>query len=372
MSAAKRPPTEAELAREIDARGLRPCAFQALWDGDSRGWFICLETVVADEGPHGPRYRAVPLTFLRLGGDIRLFTGEVPPWPEARLAAELGEALARRHGVPFYFPSPRDPDDDCPNWWDQDRAIHCADCDKLIIPTESPHLPKDICHHCHSAREAMARIRRDEPASPDGVTMLLSTDDGFRRVAYSDKARYLAVPRVALDDPMWAHEARERGELVLAGRDLLPIEARLRAEIKERIERLPPPAAPKKLHAFQEWCTVVFEGRRLELEVRFDSDGRELHSLIEYLDMVRHTIERHATIRLVFRRGMTARGDHLIRRVRGRGPAPTAIALLVGECRGTLDEGEIRAALTGLQEFGYVAVDADEVRLTERGRHVCM
>jgi hypothetical protein len=72
------------------------------------------------------------LTMLRFGGDFRLLTGQVPPWPEAVVGEKLGDALARRFGVPFYFPSPQDPDDDCPNWWQQEQTVHCADCGKQL------------------------------------------------------------------------------------------------------------------------------------------------------------------------------------------------------------------------------------------------
>ena len=159
-------PTAPQLIRKITGLKVRPSAFQALWDGDTQGWGLCLQVVHRA----GAKHTSTLLVFLRFGGDIRLFNGQVPPWPEAAVGAELGEALARHYGVPFFFPSPREPDDGCPNWWEQDKAIHCEDCDKLIIPTDSPHLPKEVCYPCHIKREADEKVRKDEPSSPDGVT----------------------------------------------------------------------------------------------------------------------------------------------------------------------------------------------------------
>jgi hypothetical protein len=48
----------------------------------------------------------------------RLFSGQVPPWPEARRASEQGQAIAQHFGVPFHFASPEAPDVDLPRWWD--------------------------------------------------------------------------------------------------------------------------------------------------------------------------------------------------------------------------------------------------------------
>ncbi|GIJ48047.1 hypothetical protein Val02_49330 [Virgisporangium aliadipatigenens] len=93
-------------------------AVEAFWDGDTRGWFIFLVAVVRRPGRHNDRFDEVPLTVLRSGGDIRLFNGQVPPWPEAQQAFEQGRAVAQQLGVPFHFASPQEPNEDLPRWWD--------------------------------------------------------------------------------------------------------------------------------------------------------------------------------------------------------------------------------------------------------------
>jgi hypothetical protein len=91
---------------------------EALWDGDTQGWYVDLVAIVRRPGRHHDRFDEVPLSALRHGGDIRLFNGQVPPWPEARRAAEQGQAVAQHFGVPFHFTSPEAPDVDLPRWWD--------------------------------------------------------------------------------------------------------------------------------------------------------------------------------------------------------------------------------------------------------------
>lgn len=90
----------------------KPDAIEAVWDGDSQGWFVVLVAVRAE-----PRSEA-RLATIRHGGDLRLFSGQVPPWPETEEAARTGQALAGRLRVPFYFASPDQPELDVRRWWD--------------------------------------------------------------------------------------------------------------------------------------------------------------------------------------------------------------------------------------------------------------
>jgi hypothetical protein len=86
-------------------------AVEAVWDGDTQGWFVELLAIVKRPGSRHERFDEVPLAALRHGPDIRLFNGQVPPWPEATEATEKGRALAGALGVPFYFASPVEPND---------------------------------------------------------------------------------------------------------------------------------------------------------------------------------------------------------------------------------------------------------------------
>ena len=120
-------------------------AIEALWDGDSSGWFVFLCAVTSDGGSHH-------LTTISDGGDIRLINGEVPPWPEAEAARHMGTRLAAQFNVDFYFPSPSHPEDRCPRWIDRDRGYPCAHCGIPLFQTES--LPwHGMCYDCHLKTE---------------------------------------------------------------------------------------------------------------------------------------------------------------------------------------------------------------------------
>lgn len=118
-------PTVAELADLIRTEPEPPLAVEALWDGDTRGWMVDVVAVfpVAPASPGAPASAAtprdLPLVTLREGGDLRIFNGQVPPWPEAAEARLIGGELAELFGVPFHFASPDEPDDRAPRWWDR-------------------------------------------------------------------------------------------------------------------------------------------------------------------------------------------------------------------------------------------------------------
>ncbi|NRQ35496.1 hypothetical protein HII36_27235 [Nonomuraea sp. NN258] len=93
-----------DLAARIADLDEPPVAVEAAWDGDTFGWMIHLSVITGD-----PETRHA-LATIRHGTDMRVFNGQVPPWPEAEEASRAGRELADRFGVPFRFDSPDEPD----------------------------------------------------------------------------------------------------------------------------------------------------------------------------------------------------------------------------------------------------------------------
>jgi hypothetical protein len=94
-------------------------AIEAIWDGDTQGWMVDLVAIVDRPSSSHRRFDQARLASIRLGSDLRLFNGQVPPWPEAPEARRIGEATAAHLDVPFHFESPDTPDIDLPRWWDR-------------------------------------------------------------------------------------------------------------------------------------------------------------------------------------------------------------------------------------------------------------
>ena len=136
------------LLKKIDKLPMKPVAVQALWDGDTYGWALEFEAILPQPSKMHPHHTVVYLGGLRgKGGDIRLFTREVPPWPEAETGRALGEILTAR-GIEFYFPSPYEPEDECPPWWEKDDHLHCKICNMPLMQRPS-HPYYGVCAICN-------------------------------------------------------------------------------------------------------------------------------------------------------------------------------------------------------------------------------
>jgi hypothetical protein len=152
-----------QLLAKAQALPEAPVAIEAFWDGDTSGWFVTLSAVMKSE----TGYQESFLCTFQDGGDIRLFTGQAPPWVEARQATSIGRALAIRIGVPFYFASPEHPEDDCPRWWERDQGYPCRTCGIPLLQRE-PCPWRGSCHHCHLAAEKEASEAEWTPAERAG------------------------------------------------------------------------------------------------------------------------------------------------------------------------------------------------------------
>lgn len=144
-----------------------PVAIEAFWDGDTSGWYVVLTMLhAAAESAAEPVYQQFDLAVMRgEGGDLRLFNGQAPPWPEAVRAREAGSELAARLGIPFFFPSPDHPEDSCPRWWEQDRGHPCRGCGiPLLQPDSCPW--RGTCYYCHLAEE---QAKKDSQRSSEDL-----------------------------------------------------------------------------------------------------------------------------------------------------------------------------------------------------------
>jgi hypothetical protein len=139
-------PTREELLAKAAALTERPVAIEAFWEGESSGWFVVLSAVV--KFPKGYRDTG-KWTLQGSGGDLRLFNGQVPPWPEAEFAQQVGTELAGKFGVPFYFASPNHPEEDCPRWWEQDQGYPCSQCGILLLQRQEPCPWRGTCYRCY-------------------------------------------------------------------------------------------------------------------------------------------------------------------------------------------------------------------------------
>lgn len=66
------------LDSEIKKVAGRPTVLEALWDGDTQGWFLVLNLYSETGKLIWKNEKVQQLGIVSFGGDIRLFTGQVP------------------------------------------------------------------------------------------------------------------------------------------------------------------------------------------------------------------------------------------------------------------------------------------------------
>lgn len=153
-----------DLIRKAGEIPAPPVAIEAFWDGEPTGWFVVLTMIYVDGSVRERQHRDFDLAVLRdEGGDLRIFNGQVPPWPEAVRAKEAGEHLAARFRIPFFFASPQHPEDGCPRWWEQSQAYPCCRCGIPLLQRD-PCPWRGVCYHCHEAEE---KEKREAQWSPE-------------------------------------------------------------------------------------------------------------------------------------------------------------------------------------------------------------
>jgi hypothetical protein len=79
---------------------------------------------------------------------------EMPPWPEAQIVSTVGRIIEHDYHIPFYFPSPDYPEDDCPRWWQRHHGTPCQHCGILLLQDREPCPWRGMCYHCYLALES--------------------------------------------------------------------------------------------------------------------------------------------------------------------------------------------------------------------------
>ncbi|RKH86517.1 hypothetical protein D7Y21_20615 [Corallococcus sp. AB045] len=90
----------------LDALPSPPLAIEALWDGDTTGWYLDLNAILPGASREHPRFTAVGL--VRMVG---------PSWHMAEVALDIARIAQERWKIALYLPS-REPSIDDPRWWD--------------------------------------------------------------------------------------------------------------------------------------------------------------------------------------------------------------------------------------------------------------
>jgi hypothetical protein len=336
------------VARAKAYRG-RPILLEALWDGDTQGWMLCLFVTLRRR--FGGRTRE-SIGCLRYGGDFRLFAGSVPPWPESEVAKQLGVRLEREFGCELWFPSPNEPDDHAPAYAERDQAIACAACKKLIIPTDSPYRPKDICYSCHLRREHDARLRREPSDNEDPGCYYVAVEG--QSSSYSAEP-FLELIEADLSPPLGDHRLEPETVALLAERAASEVERLLETHDPARdFDRIPP-------------IRLAWRGRELELEPRMTASHRPLFEALHLAQFIEDARASGLAIEVFTNAGIKIRDGHVLGQLILHAGQASRAELRQRHAREFGSEQAVDEAVARLLQVGCVSASEDMIRVTRKG-----
>lgn len=345
-----------------------PKVLEALWDGDTQGWYLTVSLYV--EQGVWPLKRTVrhDLGTVVLGTDLRLFNGQVPPWPEAELVKTFVQQTQAKYGLILYLPS-EEPDDECPRWTERAQARACADCGKLGTPTNSPYLPKDICYNCHLRREQNARIQHEE-AYDEGVNWYVVKDEIYRSLGYATYFESFAIAPYIEPASLLGFAPNAIHIVTLAQDALATIQARLADALAEKLAAYEPADKDSRKSPFYHFDTICYQGATYELEIKFHKLHEEISNLFHSWEATHEAIMDKASYQFYFKRGITHRDDTLLRYLNYPTPSAKTVDQLTQHYRGVLTEQEVHHTLTKLEAMHCLAVAGGNVIITQTGRNI--
>ncbi len=333
--------------------GVEPHVFEALWDGDTQGWFLAL--VVDGED----------VNVLSYGGDFRMFAGDVPPWPEARVASEVGRRLEQL-GWTVWFPRPETPDDDAPTYAQRSQASTCTQCGNLFLPNDSPYVPNDICWPCKQERARKRAIDKRKqqllespspPASEIPIIICLIAGVGAseqRMSAMADNpfpelVRVLKLASQAEVDLDTNPEFDESTLRVALGHT--------RRIVHELLAEHEEPSPEWRFSA----DLLEFEGQKIWVSRL--GDGTRLRTMMRMVSQLGGATR----MRFFSKSALSVRDAHILRMLNVSGGTAHESALLQA-AQDFGSEDAVRHTLRRLEDLGCVTSNGTMVTLTEKGQ----
>ncbi|WP_147243334.1 hypothetical protein [Chitinophaga flava] len=358
-----------ELDKEIQKAGGKPLVLEALWDGDTQGWYLILSLYIETGVLFWKKQEVVQLGTVSFGGDIRLFNGAVPAWPEAELTKEWGQKAIKKYGLTFYFPSDKEPDDNCPGWTDRHLAINCADCNKLIIPTDSPYLPKEICYHCHLTRESNEKIKNAVPYD-NGVTMYLFRNEEYKQIGYCSYFESFTIA------PFIQHHVKHQlieqaiNVVTLDQPDIIALKEQLEHTLENKLATYQRGEIEERMKLFVSFYTCTYKGKQYELMNKYNEAHRLIIELISSWETAEEAISENYSYKIIFKKGITYRDDAILRFVNYVSKGTAAISAINKQYTGVLTEAIVMDTIKKLEQIGCLEISGDEVSITRTGKNI--
>lgn len=353
------------LDEAIKKAGGKPTVLEALWDGDTQGWYLLLSLyTVSGIFP----FKRTKYHFLgTVGVPEGMPVSTKGRWTEAELADQFGNKAAQKYNLTFYFPSKKDADDDCPRWTERHLAIECADCGKLIIPTDSPHLPKDICYNCHLTRESNEELINATPCD-EGVNMYLSKENEYMKIGYCTHFDSFTIAPF-ISKKVEARINENAISIVKLGRqDIIELKNKLENVLNQKLDKYELPVIEEEKKRFFAIQTLEYKGKEYKLFQNFNSEHIKISELIHSVNTAEEALAGNYTYKFFFKNGFTHRDDSVLRFVNYVSTGTANTKDINARYANILTENDVTETLKKLERIGCVTIENNQVSITQLGK----
>ncbi len=360
-----------DARRKIRTLGGRPIAVEIQWDGDTQGWFIMMFVVIRSGWIGFYRTEVFHLGNISKGGDFRIFTGKVPPYPEAELAMEIAQQLQEEYDLEIFFPSPMRADNDCPRWMEKDKAIACRDCGKLIMAKHRPKEFSDVCYHCQLEREQIAALVKNE-LKYGTLRLLLINQNGSLKLrwhhGFNGKETSAPIPFSFLQQYLHTEASEKRVFLIfMEGVKLQELHAAIEQELKQLLSAYKMPKLSKAAFRMAIIEKISYEGVEYELLDRFSDQHSKISGYFHSLDTIKEAIEEKIPYVLSVNYGLYQQEDSFLRFIHYAEENQRNLPALQKHYQRIIPLADIQATLASLQKIDCLEMDGDQIKLKQMG-----
>lgn len=347
------------LDQEIQKTGGKPRVLQALWDGDTSGWWLALSLYAENPSVSGN------LVWHYLGR-VESYSGQT----KEAFAKELAAKAVKKYGLEFYFPSPDDADDSCPDWMERDKAIACAGCGKLIMPDPGSHLPKEICYHCYLERERNQALIDDEPQEY-GVSQYRCK--GRKYQGMSSRGYMDSFPEYPYISNALKQQIGKEGVAVLTIEkdELLSLSEKMEARLDvlaPQYRKAPPEERSSKVITL--FRDQSYKGKKYRLDSYHDTVHEEMAELLYAYNTTQEVIQEKGCFKYFIKtKGYSYRDDAFMRFIRHAGKGRTSIDRMQDHYKKLLSREQVLSSLQKLERFGSISIKNGQVRMTTLGNY---
>lgn len=347
------------LDEEIQKTKGKPVVLQALWDGDTHGWWLSLSLYAENPSVSGN-------LVLHHLGHVESYDGK----SKEAFAKELAAKAIKKYGLEFYFPSPDDADDDCPDWMERDKAIACAGCGKLILAERDTVLPKEICYHCYLERERNRSLIEDK-LQEYGVSQYRCK--GRKYQGMSSRGYMNSFPEYP-----YISEALKQ-QIGAEGVTVLTIEKEELQYLSEKLEARLDVLAPmyRKTAPHERNGKVIsmfrdqsYKGKRYTLDSFRDPVHEEMAQLLYMYTTTQEVIGEKGCFKYFIKgKGYSYRDDAFMRFINFQCKGRPTVDRIHGHYKKLLSREQVLFTLQKLERFGCISIKDDLVSMTALGKH---